>query len=327
MINTPLVSIVIPIFNSEKYINRCVNSVINQSYKNIEILLINDGSTDQSSILCDNLLKVDNRVRVYHQNNQGLSVARNVGISNSNGEYISFIDSDDWVSVFFIEKLLECSIKYDSSISICNYSEVHESNIFDESLNYTNYNVKIFSSFQAMDLLIGEMNEQFTISCNKLYKRDVFINNSFPPGRYHEDEFTTYKLFLSSNRIAYIDLSMYFYFINYNGITKSPYSSKKKTDACIALLERAKVLKELGRDKLAERSYFSLLFLIRETIRLDRSFYISQSEFKEEIESSFLHQDLSFILKFMFWLLNNNMFLFDFLTKIYLETRKLRRHD
>lgn len=117
-----LVSVIIPIYNCEKYITECVNSIINQKYTNFEIILVDDGSTDNSSLLCENLTKKDSRIRYIRQENQGVSVARNSGIKEANGEYIAFIDADDWIDSDYLLALVECLEKNSSDISICSYS-------------------------------------------------------------------------------------------------------------------------------------------------------------------------------------------------------------
>ena len=121
----PLISLVIPVYNVEKYLDKCMESVLAQTYDNYEVILVDDGSTDNSGKMCDEYAERDSRVTVYHQKNSGVSVARNVGIENAKGEFISFIDSDDWVDESYLEKLVNAQIKYNADLTICEYTNVY----------------------------------------------------------------------------------------------------------------------------------------------------------------------------------------------------------
>ena len=150
----PLISVIVPIYNVEKYLDRCVDSIINQTYKNLEIILVDDGSPDNCPQMCDDYAKKDSRIKVVHKENGGLSDARNVGMEVATGEYVSFIDSDDYISLDFYETLLETIVDNDSDIVECGVVKFYEDNSFDkysDDLKVTNYD--------TVDGLEGLINE------------------------------------------------------------------------------------------------------------------------------------------------------------------------
>lgn len=214
-----LVSIVVPIYNVEKYLERCLNSLINQTYKNIEILLINDGSTDESEIICLKYIKKDSRIKYYKKENGGLSSARNKGIAVSMGKYISFIDSDDYVRNDMIETLLYYIVKNDADIVECNYYEVRTNGKITEKKK--NYRIKSYNSSEAIKSLID--NESITPTAwNKLYNRQLFNNIKYTENIFHEDEDIIIKLLIKSKKIVSIPDCLYFYITRNGSIINSP---------------------------------------------------------------------------------------------------------
>ena len=205
---TPLISIIVPIYNVELYLRRCLDSVLNQTYTNLEIILVDDGSPDGCPQICDEYAVKDKRIIVIHKENGGLSAARNAGLDICKGEYISFIDSDDWVSEKYIETLFNISTKENADIAIGEYIST-SGNILKEQNSIF---IKTFSSKEALFRLFSKNNTTYTISCAKLYKRELFSSLRFPIGKYHEDEFTTYILFYNSKKIAYTSEILYYYY-------------------------------------------------------------------------------------------------------------------
>lgn len=232
MVNNKRISIIVPVYNVEKYIRSCIKSVLNQTYSNIEILLVDDGSTDNSGIICDKYAASDCRIIVVHQKNAGLSAARNRGISEACGDYITFIDSDDYIAPDYIESLYSGLQETNAQICICDYQKVDEGIEIDD-LGYScdiTASIKRLSNKQALEnVYTGDMHGVDFISVAKLYDKKLFLNNgiSFPVGKIHEDAFTTYKLLYLSERISYIDKAMYFYRIRNGSITTSAFSLKK----------------------------------------------------------------------------------------------------
>lgn len=219
--NNELVSIIVPIYNVENYLERCIKSLISQEYKNIEIILVDDGSTDDSSEICKKYLK-DNRIRYFYKPNGGLSDARNFGLSKAIGQYVTFVDSDDALSPDFVLYNYESLINNEADISISNlefiYTEKFEkSNKEDKQFVLTNAEV-------IEKMLYGK--HYFISACGKLYRRKLFENILFPVGQSFEDINTTYKLYLKSKKIACSLYPRYYYFIRENSITTTKFSSK-----------------------------------------------------------------------------------------------------
>lgn len=218
-----LVSIIVPVFRVEEYLKRCIESMINQTYKNIEIILVDDGSDDNCPKICDEYSKKDQRITVIHKQNGGLSDARNFGIKKSKGEYITFVDSDDTIEPDYIECLLNTLIKNNADISICGYMVK-----YDNGKNIPNANGKklVLNSKETLENMLYQ--EDFNVaSWAKLYKRNLFDKIEFPVGKIHEDAFTTYKLVLKSKTIACDLKPLYNYMIRSNSILTGKFSEKK----------------------------------------------------------------------------------------------------
>ena len=170
-----LISVIVPVYNVEKYLDECVNSILDQTYSNIEILLIDDGSTDNSPNICDFYEKQDNRVRVIHQQNGGLSLARNIGIEKSQGDFIVFVDSDDYISTDMLEVMINEMKKNIESTSIlmCNFVKVDS---YGNVIKKNNYNLEkeIIDKVSAIDRLIVSKDINYIVAWGKLYKKEVF---------------------------------------------------------------------------------------------------------------------------------------------------------
>lgn len=208
----PLVSVIVPVYNVEKYLVRCLDSLRRQNMKEIEILLIDDASPDTCGEICDNYAAKDARFRVFHnKTNQGLSVARNIGIEHAISDYLMFVDSDDWVHEDFCKDAYECAVHYHVDLVMFRFQHVKKTFI---SLieNYISRNSLISSRYitqiEAIDLL-----QTFVggYTWNKLYRKELFNGVTFPPGYYFEDIGTIYKTICKTPNIYYLDKSLYFY--------------------------------------------------------------------------------------------------------------------
>ena len=248
MNNDELVSVIIPVYNVEEYIEKCLNSVVNQTYKKIEIIIIDDGTQDGAGKICDDYAKKDNRIKVIHQNNRGLSAARNVGIDKAKGKYIAFIDSDDYVNEKYIELLLADIVENNADISVCGYNDVTPAK-------------KLRTGEESCCYLLSKQLDLDIVAWNKIYRRDLFIENDirYPEGRLHEDNLTTYKLYSRARKVSYISESLYNYVIREGSITTS---DKKRTRQ---LIEKEKAAKEAAlyldnsSEKLKNAASYSLL--------------------------------------------------------------------
>ena len=237
----PLISVIVPIYRVEKYLNQCVKSIVDQSYTKLEIILIDDGSNDNSSGICDNWAMKDDRIKVIHKKNGGLSDARNAGLGIATGEYISFIDSDDWVDTNFISSLYAAIKKYDAQIAECSVAFVDEKGLFLHDRN-AEAESEIIDKRTALKHLIEERGICQTV-WNKLYKRTVIGKLLFEKGKYHEDEFWTYKVFDKIEHLAIVSESLYYYRQRNSSIMGSGYSLKR-LDGLQAKYERAEYLKK-----------------------------------------------------------------------------------
>ena len=208
-----IVSVIIPVYNVEQYIEKCIYSVINQSYKNLEIILINDGSTDRSGIICDKYEKIDKRIKVVHKKNGGLSSARNVGLNLATGEYIMFIDSDDFVENTIVEDLYLSCYKNDVEISICNYRYANEKDIKDseENVEY------VYDEIEKFDKMFFE-EKFFWMAWGKLYKSTLFNNFRFKENQIYEDFYLIPRVMLNTSKIVYITKSLYNYTVRKESI-------------------------------------------------------------------------------------------------------------
>lgn len=274
----PLISVIVPVYNVEGYLWRCVNSLLQQTYSNLEIILVDDGSTDNCPSLCDEFAKQDKRIKVIHKANGGLSDARNAGMKVMSGDYVSFIDSDDWVNIHFYEVLTDVMKKEDCDIVQCEREILHgEKGEFSSAV--TEYNVETYDAQNALELLIDE--EKFKqVVWNKLYKREN-ICLEFRKGMINEDEFWTYKVFGEAEKVAYIDAPMYYYFQREGSIINSKYSLKR-LHVIEALVERYQYMREkypMLTDKAAFSVYCACLYAYQMSIK-----YLDKEDKKKACE-------------------------------------------
>lgn len=241
-----LITIVVPVYNVEKYLERCVRSLINQTYKNLEIILVDDGSTDNSGNLCDNYMKNDRRIKVIHKKNGGLSDARNAGLNVAKGKYISFIDSDDYVEDKFIEILYNSLIKYNTKISISDICVRYDTGEIIMNSNEKTYVVTEKELIRQM--LIGKRDIENS-ACNKLYDITLFEDVRYPVGKLYEDTATTYKLLLKCNKIVVNSFPLYNYMKRRNSITQCKFNENK-----LQLIDAVNIMTTSVRDKYPDLS-------------------------------------------------------------------------
>lgn len=212
-----LVSIIVPIYKVEPYLRRCLDSIVNQTYTNLEIILVDDGSPDNSPQICDEYAAKDNRIRVIHKENGGLSDARNAGLDICKGEYISFVDSDDWVTLNYIEALLSISLEENADITIGNHFLAYENNI-EKAIPF---NSSTYSKTEALNRIILQQSLSWGASWGKIYKRKLFNKYKFPVGKIHEDDHTSYKFIYESQKVSCLNQYLYYYFQRKDSISKT----------------------------------------------------------------------------------------------------------
>ena len=236
----PLITVIIPVYNVESYIKKCVKSIINQTYHNLEIIIVDDGSTDNSGKICDELALLDNRIKIIHKENGGLSDARNTGIDIANGEYIGFVDSDDYIDEEMYEQLLEACRESCAEISIC--GRICEVIATQKNYDLFTTDKKVLSSEAAIRNLLLQIDCD-SAAWDKLYDAKLFKTVRYPFGVLHEDLNVTTRLFSLATRVAYIGKPLYHYQIRKDSICNQAFSEKKmdiylQASACREFVKR-----------------------------------------------------------------------------------------
>lgn len=284
------ICVIVPVYKVEPYLHRCVDSILTQTFSDLELILIDDGSPDRCGEICDEYAKKDNRVHVIHQENRGLSAARNAGLdwtfANSDSQWISFIDSDDWVHPYFLEYLYKAVQECDVDISACELIRVK---------SYQSFSKEVFHA-EIMDW------EQFYVSgwakgavaCNKLYRKELFARLRYPIGKINEDEYVTYLLLEKAHRLAVLDSALYYYYQNIQGIMKSGFS-RKKLDGLTALNMQCTFARKHGyHDFYNSRMKARFLMILEYKTECEKSSNIDASE--KRIIEQFLQADMRKVL-------------------------------
>lgn len=290
-----LISVIVPVYNIEKFIGKCIESIIRQTYHNLEIILVDDGSTDESGRICDEYAKTDTRIKVIHKQNEGLSDARNSGLVICNGKYIGFVDGDDWIANDMYEFLHQTLVEYQADVSVCGHyveddKEVYGSECADGS-------VRIYNCREAVCAVVEDI-EVHSYAWDKLYKKELFDGVRYPAGRYVQDIFTTYRVFMKANRIVCNNQPKYYYYQRKNSIQRTR-GSKLNWDQFCVYKESAEILRkdypelrELLVTRLASfgiAAYNCLLIkesLSEEEERQKMEIYYSIQQTRKEIEAN-----------------------------------------
>lgn len=237
MLYNDLISIIVPIYNVLPYVDKCISSVLMQTYEQLEIILVDDGSTDGSSSVCDSYVNKDKRIRVIHKTNGGLSDARNVGIESAMGDYILFVDGDDYISPDMCDVLLRNIHENRADIAMCSIYIEQGGDIWQKKLMFPNGTIverdAILEAWADSDTV------DYVIAVNKLYKRELFFTSEcirYPIGRLHEDEFTSYRLLYAANTVVFVEDPLYYY-VQRNGSITSTYSERNLNDFADAIRE------------------------------------------------------------------------------------------
>lgn len=246
----PKISVIVPVYKVEAYLDRCVESIVNQTFGDFELILVDDGSPDRSGAMCDAWAAKDSRIHVIHQKNGGLSAARNAGLdlafARGGSEWVTFIDSDDWVHPKMLEWMLRAAEEGHTDVSVCAYENTGGEDPWQEEP----YRAE---SWEVSDFY----REKFinaTIACGKLYQKRCFENVRFPVGKLHEDEFVTYRLLFGAGKIAFLPMPLYAYYVNPHGITKTGWSPRR-LDAWEAYEQQIQFFAQRGLGELVEFRY------------------------------------------------------------------------
>lgn len=255
----PQISVIVPVYNVEQYLSRCLDSIINQTYRNFEVILVDDGSPDKCPEICDYYALQDNRIKVIHKENGGLADARNVGLKASSGEFITFIDSDDFVSLCYLEVLLDGITRYNADISIGTFrrfeSEIEIKNFLINDDWKTLSKIEAFQNYTSFNTSEAM---PFISSWNKLYKSVLFADIEYPKGFYYEDAYTSYKLLDKAKTIVVTSNQLYFYFINPKSIMGQSFNNKH-LEMIDAFQQAIQYFNKKGNTEIATMLYAPLL--------------------------------------------------------------------
>lgn len=222
--NTPLISVIVPVYNTAKYLSACLDSVIHQTYQNLEIILINDGSTDNSSSIIQDYVKKDSRIKVINQKNQGLSGARNQGLKKATGDYVTFVDSDDKIAPTMLANLISALQKTHSDIAVCSFQEIYPNG---KVVHFNhNYLAQTYDTASALKAMLKE--QGFMVSATmKLFPTQYFKDVKFPIGKLHEDVGTTFKLIMKASKVTFIPEELYLYIHHDDSIISQEFDNRK----------------------------------------------------------------------------------------------------
>lgn len=257
----PLISVIVPIYNVEKYIYKCIDSILNQTYKNIEVILVDDESPDNCGRICDDYAKTNFNIKVIHKKNGGLSDARNAGLDIASGDFIGFVDSDDYISPEMYATLLKELINSNSDLAECAVERIYSDKIIKDDTG----DVKILTGQEALEMHLKSDGNGYmprTAVWSKLYKKDFFKTNRFPVGEIHEDYLLTCKSLYYANKVCLIDRCLYSHiYTNSSSITQADFSQKDLFKEK-QYFNRMKFLKDKGLKKhyqYAKSKYYRLL--------------------------------------------------------------------
>ncbi len=246
-----MITIVVPVYKVQEYLSRCVDSILNQTYTDFQLLLVDDGSPDNCGKMCDEYAEKDSRIFVIHQKNGGLSAARNTGINwfyeQNKSDYITFLDSDDWIHPDYLKILMDGISKNDVKISVCNYTRV------TDVIPHENFDNIKYELTSPEDFLVNH-SWQYNYAWGKLYHKSVFYDVRYPVGKNFEDTFTTYKLLHQCEKITYTDTPLYYYFRNETGISRSPWNTSELV-IFDAMQEQMQFYKETGLKKAFDKEF------------------------------------------------------------------------
>jgi len=272
MSNYPIISIIVPVYNVEKYLRRCIDSILNQTFENFELILIDDGSTDYSGIICDEYKKKDNRIVVIHKENEGAAVARNLGVDIAKGSYIGFVDSDDYIDKSMYDQLYEALRENNSDMCLCGIKNIYDDNRKEKESEYIFKDKKNYNNIDTIKILYsGNTKEKIylTAPCNKLYNKELIKKVRYPQKLKYEDSFVIHKLLYECNKITYIEQCLYYYYQRENSTMNSPFSIND-LDILEVFLDRIEFSRSINQNLLKEYSindfvanYFNLYYKVK----------------------------------------------------------------
>lgn len=244
------VSVIVPIYNTKPWLEECIDSILNQQFsESFEVLLVDDGATDGCGELCDAFAEKDSRVRVFHQENQGLSAARNTGIDAAVGRYYAFVDSDDIVAPNFLQTLFDACEKHDAYMAVCAVEDVNEDGSSETPPSYTMpAEVGVFTGKALLNRFYAANGTYYTVAWNKLYRAEVWKLLHYPEGRLHEDDFVAHRLFWRCDKVVCLDAPLYSYRLRGGSICRTAIRPEA-FDAVDGLADRYRFYVENGAER------------------------------------------------------------------------------
>ena len=319
----PIISIIVPIYNVGKYLPRCIESILNQTFNNFELILVNDGSTDNSGVICDDYAKKDTRIKIVHKSNGGVSSARNAGLYVAKGEYIGFVDPDDYIDKNMYEKLYRLCVDNNSDIAICRFNREINGKIQNKE---STEEIIELNNMEAMNELFKGNLYRFSL-CNKLFSKKCFNDVLFPEERIHEDLSTTYKLFDNSKKTVYINYCGYIYVRRENSILTSTYN-EKRLQAFIAWDEIIEFI---------DKNYYEIIEQVIATFTywcVDNILYILNQVNNSKKKNNYLNIIQKYTTKYYIYIKRNNILsrsyklrirIFNINYKLFILGRKIRK--
>lgn len=255
------ICIIVPVYKVEEYLRRCVDSILKQTYQNYELILIDDGSPDNSGMLCDEYSGMDSRIHVIHQKNGGLSAARNTGINwafaHSDSKWLTFIDSDDWIHPQYLEVLLHAATMFNVSVSIGEALWTKNEQLPEK--------IEALPELWRTEDYYLSHNANATVAWGKLYRKECFKELRYPVGKIHEDEYVTYRILFEYEQISVVSQPIYGYFQNDQGIVRRKWTPKR-LDALEGLEGQVSYFLERGLPEVAHRRFSALVYVIIENM-------------------------------------------------------------
>jgi|SRR5690625_62624 len=302
------ISIIVPVYNTERLLPRCINSILSQSFRDFELILVNDGSTDKSGEICDCFSKRDRRIIVIHKENGGSSTARNTGLVVAKGDYIGFVDSDDYINKYMYEILYKNATNYFSDIVICSYEDIYDDQYCTSYKFEDNKEVQHFNNIDALKQMYMSKTKYITyvVPWNKLYKRNLFGGIKYEVGNMYDDETVAHKLLYNSHKITFINSNLYYYVQRKGSQMNSPFHIKK-LDKVYALKNREIYFRKMKVAELHQKAlkhymemFFWNYFLARSKLKnIETELIKLKRTFDESLIHLLRHRGLSLKQKLM----------------------------
>lgn len=292
-----LISIIVPVYNVKQYIEDCLESIIAQTYQNLEIILVDDGSNDGSEDICEKMADRDERIQVVHQANQGLSAARNTGLDRMQGKYVVFVDSDDFIHPEMIECLYSALKGNEADLAFCSHIRFKDGNHYHFLQASKKKDFQILSGRECIKNFNGKNALDMVVVWNKLYQKKIFETLRFPMGKIHEDEFINYKILYPLTKCVYVISPMYYYRIRKGSITQNNKFDIKLMNKLEALKERKDYFKMAGDEELYSFTLRKYATASAELIICMKGADIKDKHLMKKMEADFIKKYRTEIIK------------------------------